>query len=493
MSADLRRATRLARRASQLHKAGDPGEAVRLYAQSFEVASQCRAGLPTAEELFALHNAAQAAKQLSQFARNRGLASEFDRARRLMFIAFDRAREVAIHIAQSKPAEWEAFEGDVGQFRRLYASVIHNWGCFQREAGVIVGADGAGLLFDQAVKFDPELCEAWINLGHCYAEQGNRMRAEAAWLRAIECPTPSAEAVFNLSFIKLLYGDYVDGWRDYEKRWATAEFWASYGRPYLKAPLWDGSSFDGTLLLHGEQGAGDILMMARYIPVITTGVGRLVVEVHENLVRLFAVTFPGIEVVKISTSPPAHDAHLPMMSLPAIMGTLVETVPPPIRFASNPVEKGDQSIESPRIGLCWKGSAGHVNDRNRSMPSAAVEQLFRIPGLAWQSLQWNEATEPPLDPLGNGDFLETANTIARCALVITVDTSVAHLAASMGVETWILLPHHGEYRWLKHRTDSPWYPSATLYRQERPGDWSGIVGRVHSELYRRFVRDEVAA
>jgi hypothetical protein len=190
MSADLRRATRLARRASQVHKAGDPGEAVRLYAQSFEIASQCRAGLPSAEELFALHNAAQAAKQLSQFARNRGLAADFERARRLMFIAFDRAREVAIHIALSNPSAWEAFEGDVGQFRRLYASVIHNWGCFQREAGVIAGPDGAGCS-SRSGEVRSRALRSVDQSRPLLRGAGQPDACRGSWFRALECPTPS--------------------------------------------------------------------------------------------------------------------------------------------------------------------------------------------------------------------------------------------------------------------------------------------------------------
>jgi Tfp pilus assembly protein PilF len=473
----LARAARFTSRGFQHHKRGDLTGAVRLYQKALEIAP----ALPDA-----LHHAACAARQLSQHARAKGKPDVLDASTRLMHLAVESATAIAQQAAAANLEAFEAIEGQAGTVRKLYAAMVHNYAWFQKDNGVLTGANGALALYASAVQLDPNLSESWTNLGHCWGDLGNRMRAEACWHRALECPTPTPEATYNLAFVKLMKGDYLEGWRNYEARWESPVFLASYGRPDLPAPRWNGASLDGTLYLHGEQGAGDMLMMARYIPLIATGVRHIIVEVPTPLVRLFARTFPWCEIVALGQTPPAHHTQLPMMSLPAALGTLLETIPAPVRFASNPVETGAPPINSPRIGLCWKGSATHPNDRNRSMPFEACAQLLKLPGVSWQSLQWGSPMDVPLEPLGDGDFLDTASAIARCELVITVDTSVAHLAASMGIETWILLPHHAEWRWLQDREDSPWYPSARLMRQASPNDWSELIGRVHSDLMRRY-------
>jgi hypothetical protein len=138
--------------------------------------------------------------------------------------------------------------------------------------------------------------------------------------------------------------------------------------------------------------------------------------------------------------------------------------------------------EPGRIGLCWRGSTSHPNDLIRSMPFERCFPLLDVPGLAWQSLQFGYETSPPMDPLPVGDFLETARQIARCSLVITVDTSVAHLAGTMGVPTWLLLPFVAEWRWMLDRNDTPWYPGMVLSRQSAAGDWKELVARVAEQL-----------
>jgi hypothetical protein len=161
-----------------------------------------------------------------------------------------------------------------------------------------------------------------------------------------------------------------------------------------------------------------------------------------------------------------------MMSLPFVFGTTLETVPPPAPFQAN---GGSIQAEPGRIGLCWRGSTTHTNDRVRSMPFEATFPLLDVPGLTWQSLQFGYETSAPLDSCPLGDFLDTARAIARCSLVVTVDTSVAHLAGAMGVPTWVMLPFAAEWRWLQDRSDSPWYPSATLLRQRHAGDWNELT------------------
>lgn len=399
----------------------------------------------------ALHYAALLGRALNQQARNEGKPTRDDAVRRLM----------AMSVAAAP----------------TNAAAIHNFAKFEHDAGNV---DVARQLYEQAVRIQPEQGESWTNLGNVFGELGRRIRAEACWHRAMECPSGAPDARFNLSFLKLLKGDYAEGWRDYESRWACPEFVNSYGRSDLVAPRWDGSPVD-TLYLHGEQGAGDALMMARFVPLARAHVGRVVVEVISGLAPLFAQMFPGVEIVARGDDPPEHDAQLPMMSLPAIFGATRSTIPAPVPFQ---VDQGSIQSESGRIGLCWRGSTTHTNDRVRSMPFEAAFPLLDLPGLTWQSLQFGYETSAPLDHCPMGDFLETARAIARCSLVITVDTSIAHLAGSMGVPTWILLPFVAEWRWLQDCEDSPWYPSARLWRQDVAGDWDSLVWRVAAGLAR---------
>jgi hypothetical protein len=358
------------------------------------------------------------------------------------------------------------------------AGAVHNFAKFMHDRGEL---ENARQLYENAVALNPQLGESWTNLGNVYGELGLRMRQEACWHRALECPSGAADARFNLSFLKLLKGEYEEGWRMYEARLDCPEFIIAHGRDEL-GWRWDGSPVDGTLLLHGEQGAGDAIMMARYVPMAEARATRVQLEVIAALVPLFRAMFPHLSVFPRGHEWPKQKAQASLMSLPAIFGTTLSTVPDPapIRLDCD----GSRSIrpESGRIGLCWRGSTTHVKDRIRSMPFSAVWPLLDVEGVTWQSLQFGEMTSPPLEPLGVGDFLETARTIARCELVITVDTSIAHLAGSMGVPTWILLPFSPEFRWLQDTDVSPWYPSARLWRQTTAGDWAEVIDRVAAEL-----------
>lgn len=405
----------------------------------------------------ALHYAALLGRHLNDHARAEGKQPRDDEVMRLM--------ELSVEFAPTSGA------------------AVHNFAKFRKDRGE---AEQARMLYERAVALDPLQAESWNDLGNVYAELGNTMRAEASWLRALECPLTSPEARFNLSFLRLLRGDYAGGWRDYEARWACPTFRHNYARPDLTAAMWDGRPLAGTLYLHQEQGVGDAIMMARYVPLAQQRAGRVVLEVIRGAVTLFQAMFPGLEVVARSETSPAHDAQLPMLSLPAIFGTTLENIPESAPFAAKSPEGASIHVESRRIGLCWQGSTTHVNDRLRSMPFEACFPMLDVPGVSWQSLQYGYETGPPLDVLPLGDFLETARQIARCELVISVDTSIAHLAASMGVPTWILLPASAEWRWLERREDSPWYPTARLFKQPKAGDWRGLAERVARALTERF-------
>lgn len=348
----------------------------------------------------------------------------------------------------------------------------------------------AGEQYRAALQLNQHQWESWVSWGHSCGRLGDRESAEQCWQNAFKV-TDADDAQrgpqrrWGMAMLRLLKGEYIRGWDDYEARLTFPPYVERHGRPDLTAPRWDGAEMSGTLYLHGEQGAGDQIMTARYIPIVRSRVGRIVIEVVRSMIPLFEVMFPGVELVAKGDVAPPHDAQLPMFSLPYICGAALENIPDPVPFPVCSAENVPIQPEPGRIGLCWRGSATHPNDLIRSMPFEATFPLLDLPGLAWQSLQFGYETSPPLDPMPVGDFLDTARQIARCSLIITVDTSIAHLAGVMGVPVWILLPFSAEWRWLQDRDDSPWYPSARLWRQSTAGDWRGLVGRVATELATR--------
>jgi len=421
------------------HQRGDVATALRCYRRVLD---------ENAYNPIALHYAALAGFQINQYARQEKKPAADDEVMRMM----------ALSVAYAPDN----------------AAAVHNFAKFKHDRGEL---GEARTLYLNALELNNQLAESWTNLGNVCGELGDRAAAEECWNRALACPaSPAAEARFNISMLKLLRGEYDEGWADYECRWGCAGFRIGYGRPEIKGARWDGSPVDGTLLLHGEQGAGDVIMMARYIPLAQQLVTKVIVEVFPSLVEYVRATFPGVEVVEKGGEIPGHHVQLPMMSLPAVFRTSLATIPRPI-----PAKLDGIRPESGRIGVCWKGSPTHPNDRTRSVPFESVEQLLELPGVTWQSLQYGESPAP-LQALEAADYLDTARAIARCELVITVDTSVAHLAGSLGVETWLLLPYVSEWRWLQDRTDSPWYPTMYLWRQAKAGDWGELLARVRGAL-----------
>lgn len=397
----------------------------------------------------ALHYTALAGYQINQHARQGGKPAANDEVVRLMAASI-------------------AFAPD-------NAAAVHNFAKMKQDRGE---TEDARDLYQAALQLNPRLGESWTNLGNCFGELGDRESAEACWTLALAAPTSAAaDSRFNLSMLKLMRGDFEQGWADYEARWDSPGFKFGYHRAAITGPRWDGSELAGTLYLHGEQGAGDVLMMARYIPLVKQRVGHLIVEVVEGLASYIHATFPDVDVATRGTEIPPHDAQLPMMSLPAAFRTSLSTIPVPIG-----TDLGGIRPEPGRIGLCWKGSPTHPNDRIRSAPDAAIGPLLATSGRTWQSLQFGVDDVAGLEPLISTDYLDTARVMARCELVITVDTSIAHLAGSLGIPTWILLPFCAEWRWLQDREDSPWYPSARLWRQAKAGDWTELLERVRNAL-----------
>ena len=270
----------------------------------------------------------------------------------------------------------------------------------------------------------------------------------------------------------------------------------------LAQPQWKGEPLDGArIVIPAEQGLGDTLQFLRYIPMVAAAGGVVVLMVQERMRRL-AARVPGVaELVVSGEALPEFAWHCPLLSLALAFGTTLETIPAEVPYLSVPEEALARleelaTVEWPeerlKVGVAWAGNQTFVGDRARyrSMPFEALRPLTEMAGVSLFSLQMGEACAElegvegvtDLAPYV-GDMADTAAQMARLDLVISVDTSVAHLAAGLGVATWVLLPFAAaDWRWLLERSDSPWYPTMRLFRQPRPGDWAAVVAEVCGEL-----------
>jgi tetratricopeptide (TPR) repeat protein len=317
-------------------------------------------------------------------------------------------------------------------------------------------------------------------------------RFEAALLdyqRALSLRPRFPECAHNLGMALALLGRFEAAWPLLEWRFHVRGF---PGRPRdFAQPRWIGDPLRGrTLLIHAEQGFGDTIQFSRFAAAIVGG-GRVIMEVPRALLRLLT-GLPGVDQLVVENDPlPPFDLHCPMMSLPLAFGTRADTIPPPSRLSGFGAAPAPSRGGGPRIGIAWSGNPAHSNDRNRSMPLRAILPLLKHAGVVCSLQTFMHDTDretlratPDIVDLGAGlqDFADTAAAIVALDLVISVDTSVAHLAATLGKPTWILLPFRPEWRWRLERADSAWYPSARLFRQNRAGDWNDVIARVCEAL-----------
>jgi hypothetical protein len=321
-----------------------------------------------------------------------------------------------------------------------------------------------------------------------------------------------AEARFVESLVKLTLGDFAAGWSAYESRWATAAL-APHRRGFTR-PLWLGDRplAGKTILLYAEQGYGDTIQFVRYAPHVAALGARVILEVQPELARLMAAfkDIGDIEVIAHGRPLPAFDLQCPLMSLPLAFRTQLSTIPAAVPYLVAPTADAAALLEidrrawlpgrKPLVGLAWAGDRLHKNDANRSLPLMALRPLLALPHLQFVSLQQEIGAEdaqvlrshPGLLAAGPfRDFAQTAAAIARLDAVVAVDTAVAHLAGAMGKPLLLLLPFGADFRWLRERSDSPWYPSARLFRQHAFDDWGRVVELLCRELM--WLRDGRAA
>lgn len=324
----------------------------------------------------------------------------------------------------------------------------------------------------------------------------NRVQESRSYLeRACNLEPANADVHLELALVLLLQGEYIQGFREYEQRWGTLQAGA---RKNFARPLWTSAELQGRrVLLEGEQGAGDTIQFARYTEFVKAKGGIPILHTLAPLRRLLS-WLPDCEVTAANDSAlPAFDLWCPLMSLPHLAATDVESIPPPARFAVPSEMKGKWSAKTGektgmRVGIVWAGNPDHFNDRNRSLPLDSFRPLLDIPKVNWFSLQVGPAAAQLAetgfaDRIVNlaselTDYAETAAAISQLDLVITADTSVAHLAGSSDTAVWTLLPFAPDWRWLVDRDDSPWYPGMRLFRQKSRGDWEGVIGSVTAAL-----------
>ena len=332
-----------------------------------------------------------------------------------------------------------------------------------------------------ALEHNPNHVESLINAGNIYQEFGERDTAKVCYDHALSLDTSRPESRYTRAFLRLSEGDYERGWEDHEWRWACPEYIAEHRREFMDdAPRWDGSPMPGkALLIHWEQGFGDTIQFARWIPYAAErSQANIVIEVQTQLVRLFRRSFPFARVLEAGETYPHFDAHCSVVSLPAKIGGFGVNVP---YLIAEPTPKRP----SLRVGLCWGGNTQQLNDYNRSVAGfAMLEPITSMPGIEWLSLQVGERADECGDmPRADiKDFADTADAIAGLDLVITVDTSVAHVAGSIGANVWTMIPLSHDWCYPRTSTTSPWYPTMTLYRQPKRHDWASVIQDVARDL-----------
>ncbi len=342
--------------------------------------------------------------------------------------------------------------------------------------------------FKRAVELDPNFAEAVNNWASVLESIGRITEAGNGFEKAVALAPAVPQYHQNLGINRLLRGDLTGGWA--EADWRRLDRRNPAARTFNQ-PVWNGAYLAGqTILLTAERGIGDTIQFLRYAPMVAGRGGRVVVECPPELVEL-ARSVDGVADVIVHGQPlPPVGAHCPLMTLPLAFNTTLQTIPATVPYLSaDPAKAAAWAARLPagqrRVGLVWAGNPNFANDRVRSINPARLAPLLAVPNVTWVSLQASPKDAPPglVDLTADlHDFAGTAALIANLDLVIAVDTAVAHLAAAMGKPTWILLPAVPDWRWLLGRTDSPWYPSARLFRQATPGDWAAVVSGVAAAL-----------
>ena len=379
--------------------------------------------------------------------------------------------------------------------RPQFAGALYNRGNTLRE----LKRFGESLAsYDRALMLQPTNVEALVNRGNTLKELAQFKEALACYDGAVGVRPDCADAHFNAALCRMLIGDLKSGWEENEWRWETEQ--ATNEKRSFVQPLWRGSNklTNKTILLHAEQGFGDTIQFCRYVPRVAERAARVILEVQRPLHGLMS-TLPGVaQVILRGEALPDFDTHCPLLSLPLAFGTRLETIPaeiPYLRASPLAAMHWDARLgprRNPRIGIAWSGRTTHKDDHNRSIGLSSFLSLLAGFDATFVSLQPDVRAgdaivlqdRSELVHFGDElkDFSDTAALVSILDLIVTVDTSVAHLAGALGKPVWILLPFIPDWRWLLDREDSPWYPTARLFRQSDTREWDAVISRVHAAL-----------
>jgi Flp pilus assembly protein TadD len=403
-----------------------------------------------------------------------------------------------------RPAAAEASYREALRLRPNYPEAHSNLGSALCDLGRPAEAEAS---YREALRLRPNYPEAHSNLGNALCDLGQLAEAEASYREALRLRPNSPETHINLGMALLRAGRFEEGWKEHEWRMKAS---SNIPRDF-SSPLWRGEAIgDRTILLHAEQGLGDTLQFCRYAPLMDCGAG-IILEVQAPLVRLLS-RLPGVtQIVARGDRLPPFDLHCPLMSLPYAFGTTLDTIPAAMPYLSaNAVlaanwQQRIVGLDGLRIGLVWAGGerldfpALAAVDRRRSIALKALAPLGEVSGVSFVSLQKDgpaaQAADPPHGLMLHDftselhDFEDTAALIVNLDLVISVDTSVAHLAGALGKPVWLLNRFDTDWRWLLNRDDSPWYPTLRQFRQPSPGDWNTAICAARDALRHLMAAD----
>jgi Flp pilus assembly protein TadD len=358
--------------------------------------------------------------------------------------------------------------------------------------------------FDRALTLRPDYAEAFFNRGVTLNDLKRFEEALSSYDRALMLRPADAKAHYNEAVCRLLTGDFSRGWQQHEWRWeATSDQKRNFAHP-----LWLGSDeiIGKTILLHAEQGLGDTIQFCRYVPLVADRAAHVILEVQRPLHELMRTLAGTAQIVSRGDPLPDFDIHCPLLSLPLAFGTRLDTIPSEMPYLGAPESKMSAwrdrlgKHQKTRVGLVWAGNPrkelpnANQIDRQRSIQFDRLAPLLQVTDCEFYSLQkGDDAVMQLRDTLLRQqvidwtddlhDFADTAALIENLDLIITVDTSVAHLAGALGKPFWLLNRYNTCWRWLLDRDDSPWYPTARLFRQDDTRQWDNVIARVHAALH----------
>jgi len=398
-----------------------------------------------------------------------------------------------------RPHEAIAAYDEAIRLKPDYAYAYCNRGTAQRALGLL---DAASISFDHAIALAPSDAVAHSNRALLMQDFFRWDEAIASYNSAIAISPEHADAQYNRGLLSLFLGDFATGWPGFEWRWSHAERLKIGQVRNFSQPLWLGDEplADKRLLIYTEQGLGDTIQFSRYATLCAAHGATVILEAQKSLLGVLETLKGPAELIANGSPLPSFDYYCPIMSLPLAFNTTLDTIPAapgylhadPDLIARWKTLLGEKT--RPRVGVVWSGNSNNTIDRQRSIPLA--DWIPHLPaGIDYYCLQ-RDIRDADYDALEDSDIflfedeqMDFKGTAALCEcmdLVLSVDTSLLHLSGALGKRTWLLLSHVPDWRWMRDREDTPWYPSVKLYRQPAPGDWKSVFSRIAADMQQEF-------